>query len=64
MAESLLQTLACAAVAAFNPGEAETDTRTRPLNPTVPSPLPKIFTAMLPLVAEALGEVTVTSEES
>jgi hypothetical protein len=52
------------AVAAFNPGEAETDTRTRPLNPTVPSPLPITVISMLPLEAELVGFAELTTATS
>jgi hypothetical protein len=58
--ESLTQTLAWAAVAAFNPAEADTDTRTRPLNPISPSPRPITLSNTLLLDGKLLIEMDAT----
>jgi hypothetical protein len=62
--ESLAQTLDRAAVAAFNPAEADTDTRTRPLNPISPSPRPITLNSMLPLDAALVGFAELTTGTS
>jgi hypothetical protein len=59
--ESLPQALSSVAVAAFNPGEAETETRTRPLNPAVPSPLPITVISMLPLDVKLRSIIELTT---